>query len=97
MVFSSIAFGFFWIVFCYNLLYVTASRPDTKGNDYSTALNQLLTGVYVMKHYLVALFLFVRDGRHRSTCVGQAVIMIIATVMTAAFQLLLNAAFGPCL
>lgn len=45
----------------------------------------------------VGLSLLVRDDSHRSTCVGQAVIMIIATVMTAVSQLLLNAAFGPCL
>lgn len=50
-----------------------------------------------MELYQVGLSLLVRDDSHRSTCVGQAVIMIIAAVMTAVFQLLLNAAFGPCL
>ena len=50
-----------------------------------------------MELYLVGLFLLVRDDHHRSACVGQAVIMIIATAITAVFQLLLNEAFGPCL
>ena len=84
-------------MFRYNLLYVTVSRPDTKGILYPTALNQLFTGVYVLELYLVGLFLLVRDDHQRSACVGQAVIMIIVTAITAVFQILLNEAFGPCL
>ena len=64
---------------------------------YSTALYQLFTEIYVMKFYLVDLFLLIYDNNHRSICVSQAVIMIVATVMTILFHFLLNEAFNLCL
>lgn len=95
--FSSITFGLLWVVFRYNLLYVTVSRPNTRGLLYPTALNQLFTGVYVMELCMIGLFFLVRDDRNRATCVGQAAIMIIATAMTLGFHFLLNDAVAPLL
>ena len=97
LLFSSITFGLFWVVFRYNLLYVTVSRPNTRGLLYPTALNQLFTGVYVMELCMIGLFLLARDDRNKAACVGQAVVMIIATAMTLGFQYLLNDAFAPLL
>ncbi|MCJ1278138.1 hypothetical protein MMC21_005953 [Puttea exsequens] len=97
LLFSSVTFGPFWVVFRYNLLYVTVSRPNTRGLLYPTALNQLFTGVYVMDFCMIGLFFLVRDDHSRATCVGQAVIMIIATAMTLGFQILLNDEFAPLL
>ena len=97
LIFSSIAFGLFWIVFRYNILYVTDSAHDSGGMLYPTALNQLFTGVYVMELCVTGLFFLVRDDHNRAACVGQAIIMIIATVMTAIFQVSLNNAFAPLL
>jgi len=95
--FSSITFGLLWVVFRYNLLYVTVSRPNTRGLLYPTALNQLFTGVYVMELCMIGLFFLVRDDHNRATCVGQAVIMIVATATTLVFQLILNDAVAPLL
>ena len=39
LMFSSVTFGLFWVVFRYNLLYVTVSRPNTRSLLYPTALN----------------------------------------------------------
>ena len=50
-----------------------------------------------MKLYLVSLFLLIHNNNHRSACVGQTVIITVATVMTILFHFLLNEAFGPCL
>jgi len=97
LVFSSIIFSLFWIVFHYNLLYVTKSRPNTSDLLYSTTLNQLFIEVYVMELCIIGLFFLVRDDHDRSTCVDQAVIMIIAIAMTVIFQFLLNNAFAPLL
>ena len=94
---SSITFGLFWVVFRYNLLYVTVSRPNTRGLLYPTALNQLFTGVYVMELCMIGLFFLVRDNHNRATCVGQAVTMTIATATTFVFQLILNDAVAPLL
>jgi hypothetical protein len=87
---SSITFDLFWMMFRYNLLYVTVSRPNTRDLLYPTALNQLFTDVYVMELCMMSLFFLVRDNHNRAACVGQAVIMIIATAMTLVFQLVLN-------
>ena len=46
---------------------------------------------------MIGLFLLVRDENNRATCVSQAVIMIITTAMTIAFQILLNDAIAPLL
>lgn len=97
LLFSSVTFGLFWVVFRYNLLYVTVSRPNTRGLLYLTALNQLFTGVYVMELCMIGLFFLVRDDYNRATYVRQAVIMIITTVIIVGFQLLINNAFAPLL
>ncbi len=74
------------MVFRYNLLYITVSRLNTRGLLYLTALNQLLTGVYVIELYIIGLFFLVRNNYNRATCVGQAVIIIIIIVITLAFN-----------
>jgi len=50
-----------------------------------------------MELCMIGLFFLVRDDHDRSTCVGQAVIMIIAIAMTVIFQFLLNNAFASLL
>lgn len=50
-----------------------------------------------MKLCMIGLFFLVRDDHDRSTCVDQAVIMIIAIAMTVIFQFLLNNAFASLL
>ena len=87
----------FWIAFRYNLLYVTKSNRETGGLLYPTALNQLFVWIYVFEVFLVGLFLLARDKEQRWVCLGQAVIMVIATVATGSFQVGLNQAFGPLL
>ena len=95
--FSTITFGLLWIVFRYNLVYVTISRLNTRGLLYPTALNQLFTGIYVMELSVIGLFFLVRDEQNKAICVSQAVIMTIATALTFGFQLLLNNAIDPLL
>lgn len=93
--FNVLTFGLFWFVYRYNTLYVTKFRFDTGGLLFPRAINQLFTGIYVMEISLIGLFFLVRDSNGQVACEGQAVIMIIMTVLTAGFQLLLNEAFGP--
>jgi len=80
---------------------LTIQRDSCLNHDrgllYPTALNQLFTGVYVIELCIKGLFFLVRDDRNRATCVGQAVVMIIATAMKLGFQFLLNNAFAPLL
>ena len=88
--FSSITFSLFWVIFHYNLLYVTVFWSNTRGLLYLTALNQLFTDVYVMKLCMINLFFLICDNHNRAICVSQTMIMIIATAMTLDFQFLLN-------
>ncbi len=87
---SFIIFDLFWVMFRYNLLYVTVSRSNTRDLLYSTTLNQLFTSVYVLKLCIIDLFFLMRDNHNKAICVDQAVIMIITTMMTLVFQLILN-------
>ena len=104
LVFNIITFGLFWFVYRYNTLYVTKFRFDTGGLLFPTAINQLFTGLYVMELCLIGLFLLVRDVKINkdgkaegvgAPCKAQAIIMIIALILTVIYQYLLNSAFGP--
>ena len=64
---------------------------------YSTALNQLFTGVYVIKLCVISLFFLVCDDYNRATCISQTVVIIVATVITVSFQLFLNDVFASLL
>lgn len=78
------------------MLYVTRFRTDTGGVLYPRALNQTFTGLYVMELCLVGLFFLVQyEGE--SVCYVQAIIMVVAIVLTALFQIFLNREFGPLL
>ena len=96
-IFVPVAFGMFWLVFRYNALYVMKPENDTGGLLYPTALNQLFTGVYVLEICLIGLFLLVRDEGRVWCCIGQAAVMVLMTVLTIGFQVLMNGAFGPLL
>ena len=87
---SFIIFDLFWVMFHYNLLYITVFRSNTRDLLYSMILNQLFTSVYILKLCMIDLFFLVRDNHNRAIYVDQAVIMIITTTMTLVFQLILN-------
>lgn len=97
LVFVIVAFSMFWFAFRYNILYVTVSWIDTGGLLYPTALNQLFTGIYVLELCLIGLFFLARNEDESFACLGQAVIMIIAFVLTCSFQILVNRTFTTLL
>lgn len=87
----------FWVAFRYNIIYITESISDTGGLLYPTALSQLFVGIYTFEICLVGLFLLARNEDEKWTCLGQAVIMIAATVITGGFQVVLDKGFEPLL
>lgn len=93
--FNVITFSLFWFVYRYNTLYVTKFRFDTGGLLFPRGINQLFTGLYVMELSLIGLFFLVRDEKGDVACKGQAICMIVLTVLTVVYQYLLNEAFGP--
>ena len=97
LVFNIFTFGLFWIVYRYNLLFVTNFKFDTGGLLFPRAINQLFTGLYVMEVCLIGLFFLVQDEDGNLACFPHAVIMVIIGFLTILYQRLLNKAFGPLL
>ncbi|KAL8760258.1 MAG: hypothetical protein Q9199_000157 [Rusavskia elegans] len=100
LVFNIVTFSLFWLVYRYNTLYVTKFRFDTGGLLFPKAINQLFTGLYVMELCLIGLFFLVRDADENgesvgTPCRGQAIIMVVALILTILYQFLLNNAFAP--
>ena len=100
LVFNILTFTLFWFVFRYNTLYVTKFQFDTGGLLFPKAINHLFTGLYVMEILLIGLFFLVTgvDDNGASTgaaAIPQAIIMILALILTVVFQFLLNHTFGP--
>ncbi|KAJ5684551.1 uncharacterized protein N7477_000896, partial [Penicillium maclennaniae] len=95
LVFNIITFSLFWFVYRYNTLYVTKFRFDTGGLLFPRAISQLFTGLYVMELCLIGLFFLVENEKGELACKGQGIIMIVVTVLTIGYQILLTDAFGP--
>ncbi|EGZ73212.1 DUF221-domain-containing protein [Neurospora tetrasperma FGSC 2509] len=96
-IFAIITFALLWCAHRYNMLYVTRFRTDTGGVLYPRAINQTFTGLYVMELCLIGLFFLAVDENDQVACVPQAIIMIIALILTILYQYLLNRSFGPLL
>jgi hypothetical protein len=94
-IFAIITFSLLWIANRYSMLYVNRLSIDTGGVLYPRALNQTFTGLYVMEIALIGLFFLQTDGHGVHACTPQAIIMIVVTILTALYQLLLNKSFGP--
>ncbi|KAL7270544.1 hypothetical protein RUND412_006744 [Rhizina undulata] len=97
LVFNILTFSLFWVVYRYNLLYVNNHRFDTGGILFPRAINQLFTGIYVLEVCLIGLFLLVRDSQGRVACLPHAMVMVVVTIGSVAYQFTLNSAFGPLL
>ncbi|KAI8956389.1 DUF221-domain-containing protein [Xylaria longipes] len=94
-IFAIVTFSLLWIANKYSMIYVNRLSIDTGGVLYPRALNQTFTGLYVMEIALIGLFFIQEDGKGVHACTPQAIIMIVVTILTALYQLLLNMSFGP--
>jgi hypothetical protein len=96
LVFMVIIFALFWVVNRYNVLYVYQFKNDTGGLLFPTAVYQLFTGIYVMEGCLAAYF-FAQQGPSGSNtvCLPQAIIMVVALVLTIIFHRILVNNFSP--
>lgn len=95
--FAIITFSLLWVAHRYNMLYVTRFKTDTGGVLYPRAINQTFTGLYVMELCLIGLFFLSEDEDGVNVCFPQAIIMVVAFILTALYQYVLNASFGPLL
>lgn len=95
LVFISAVFCLFWIAYRHNYYYVQRNKVDTHGQLFYQALSQLLAGVYVLEVTLIGLFFLVRDQDNKVACTPQAIIMIVALCLTAAYHYVLETTMKP--
>lgn len=91
--FATIGFCLLYVMFRYNWLFVFGNKFDMKGEAYSRALKQLMTGVYLATICLIGLFAI---GVSKSKAsIGPLVIMVAFLVVVVVFQILFDRAIAP--
>ncbi|CZT07019.1 uncharacterized protein RAG0_12606 [Rhynchosporium agropyri] len=90
LVFVIMYFGVLWLLYRSYPPMLTEPGSTPSGIFYPTAIRQLFTGVYFMELCLTGLFFLVRDTHGKAACTAQAVIMILATLLTTGFHCTLN-------
>lgn len=91
--FATLGFGFLYLAFRYQWLFVLGNSIDMKGEAYSKALQQLMTGVYLSSVCLIGLFAIGVSGNTAS--IGPLVLMVVFLVVAVIFQIVANFALSP--
>ncbi|EXJ56953.1 hypothetical protein A1O7_07297 [Cladophialophora yegresii CBS 114405] len=91
--FATIGFCLLYLMFRYNWLFVFGNRFDTKGEAYSRALKQLMTGVYLASLCLIGLFA-IGCSKSRASA-GPLAIMVVFLVVVVIFQIMFDRAIAP--
>ncbi|KAF2814842.1 DUF221-domain-containing protein [Mytilinidion resinicola] len=86
--FAAIGVFFYYLSYRHNLLFVIQTKIDTRGECYTRALQQLLTGVYVAELCLIGLF-----GIHKAT--GPLVMTAILLGVTIIYNITMNYQLSP--
>ncbi|KAF3928311.1 hypothetical protein AA313_de0209312 [Arthrobotrys entomopaga] len=97
LVFASLVFGLFWLVYRYNLLYVMDYQVDSGGLFFPKAINHLYAGVYIMEICMAGLFFLVRDEQNELYCLPHAIIMLVLFFLTIIFQKVMYTNVAPLL
>lgn len=95
LIFVSVVFMLFYIAYRHNYYFVQRDKVDTHGLLFDNALSQLMAGVYIMEVTLIGLFFLVRNSADNLACTPQAIIMIVAICLTAAFHFVLEQTMKP--
>lgn len=95
LVIISAAFILLWVAYRHNYYYVQRVKVDTHGLLFNNALSQLFAGIYVLEIALIGLFFLVRNTKDNVVCSPQAIIMIVALVLTAGFHYVMERSLSP--
>ncbi|KAK8104674.1 uncharacterized protein PG998_011707 [Apiospora kogelbergensis] len=88
MGFAAIGLSLYYFSYRYNLLFVIQPKVDTKGQAYTLALQQLLTGVYIAELALIGIF-----GLRKAT--GPSVLLAVLFIGTIVYNALMNKYLAP--
>jgi hypothetical protein len=95
LIFASAVFGLFWIAYRHNYYFVQRNKVDTHGALFENALSQLFAGVYILEVTLIGLFFLVRNEDNNVVATPQAIIMIVALILTAGFHYVMETLLKP--
>lgn len=88
MGFALIGLSLYYFSYRYNLLFVIQPKIDTKGQAYTLALQQLLTGVYIAELSLLGLFSL-------RQAMGPSILAALLFIVTVLYNVLLNKYLVP--
>ncbi|KAF2239873.1 DUF221-domain-containing protein [Viridothelium virens] len=94
LAFAAIGLALFWLAYKYEFLFVMDVGADAKGLFYPRALQHLFVGLYIAELCLVGLFA-IQLGHPGA--IGPFIMMIIAVIFTALYNISLNSAISPLL
>ncbi|KAI0420920.1 hypothetical protein F5X98DRAFT_391633 [Xylaria grammica] len=86
--FAAAGLSLYYFSYRYNLFYVMQPKIDTKGQAYTLALRQLLTGVYIAELVLIGLF-----GLRKAK--GPVVMAVMLLIVTILYSVLMNRYLSP--
>lgn len=86
--FAAIGLFLYYLSYRYNLLFVIQTKIDSKGQFYTRALQQLLTGVYIAELCLIGLF-----SARKAT--GPSILTAILFLGTVVYNYTMNRHLGP--
>ncbi|RWA13651.1 hypothetical protein EKO27_g1445 [Xylaria grammica] len=86
--FAAAGLSLYYFSYRYNLFYVMQPKIDTKGQAYTLALRQLLTGVYIAELVLIGLF-----GLRKAK--GPVVMAVMLLIVTILYSVLMNRYMSP--
>ncbi|GAO52273.1 DUF221-domain-containing protein [Saitoella complicata NRRL Y-17804] len=90
-----LTFGLFYLAYLYNLRYVWEFRLDSGGLFFPVAIDQVMGGIYLLEVLFIGLFFAARDAQNNLCAIPQAVLMIVALVITALFHIWLKWKLKP--
>ncbi|KAI1616251.1 hypothetical protein EDD37DRAFT_605052 [Exophiala viscosa] len=93
LAFATVGFCLLYLMYRYNFLFVLGNKVDMKGEAYSRALKQLLTGVYLATLCLIGLFAI--GVSKNKISIGPLVIMLVFLIIMIIFQIMLDRALAP--
>ncbi|KAI9693510.1 MAG: hypothetical protein M1820_009198 [Bogoriella megaspora] len=94
LAFAAIGIAFFWIAYRYEFFFVYDVGADGKGLFYPRALQHLFVGLYLAEIVLLGLF---ATQLKNVGAIGPFIMMVIALIFTALYNLSLNSALSPLL
>jgi hypothetical protein len=92
---AALAFGIFWWIHCYLIVYVTSTEPESNGQAFWLAVEQLFVGLYFLEVGFTGLFLLIITTNQIAHPLLQSMCMVVMTAATILVHLRLRSLYLP--